>query len=215
MASLVLTSVAKNSTTVDLTALSATDWAHWVSPSTTPSQRKSGGGSLISAAVYGSGNANDYANDPRTITWSDGTPTASGTDTAGVYNDAFVVNTGWTWTFPADTTTRIARIYPTYGYGDAYVLAHISDSSTGDQTDTTTLTSPGAASQPAVIVVTYAAASASQTMTLSVYIGGNVLDFPNVAMQAASVEDAAAGIKGPLIGGHLINGGALLGRLVR
>ena len=71
--------------TVNLTTVGTVDWASWnATNSLTPTNRKSGGGSTISVTDVNT--QGSYSNDLRTITWSDGTPNGTGSETAGIYD---------------------------------------------------------------------------------------------------------------------------------
>ena len=189
MAALVLTSVTKitTSNSVDLTAVGADNWAHWGNSSVTPAQTKNGGSGTISAALYGGGSANTYSGDLRTTSWTDGTPSASGSDTKGSYNNGGV-NSGYEIQFDADTTERVATIYMGYYQCTAKITAIISDASTGNQVDSTTLTGTASTAYDGVIVVTYSAASSGQNMKLRMEAPAGIGSPPNVSLGAATVK---------------------------
>lgn len=172
--------VTVSSTTVNLTSLGGTDYAVYSAGGATPDTRKSGGGSIITATCAGA--PSPYGSDPRTISWADGTPTASGSSTNGTYYGAFGSTYGWTVTFPADTTTRTANIYCGVYQDTMKVLASLSDSSAAPGTDTTTLTDLSAHTA-GVISVTYKAASSGQTLTIQ--FGETIGTGGNTALNAA------------------------------
>jgi hypothetical protein len=198
MAQLVL-SVTKTSVPIGLTGLNTTDWAQWGNSSVTPLNRKNGGGSLISAATYTGGTPTLYINDPRTISWTDGTPNATGSNTNGDYNFPpgtganAGVGYGFEVTFPADTSIKEAQFYSGFFSCTARVTAIISDASTANQVDSTTLTIGAATSSNGVIVVTYSAASAGQTMKIRIEVltASDATGFENVTLQAATVKTLA------------------------
>jgi hypothetical protein len=190
MASLVL-NVTTSAASVNLTSLAADDWAKWEDGdfSGTPSERKSGGGSTIGAAViFGGGSFLGYNADPRTISWTDGTPTGSGSNQEIIYNGTYAVNRGFTVSFPADTTPREARIYlGAYSAAQTRITAILSDGSVGNQVDTSFSTANGAEGD-CFAVVTYEAGSAGQTMTLRVEIVLSNTGDGSMSLAAATVK---------------------------
>src|SRR5262249_43851874 len=95
-----------SSTAVDLTAEGTRDWVHWGDASP---NRKAGDSPLLSNYTVVAGPADPYSNDLRPMSWSDGPPTASSTNTT---NGIFVgIDSGFSFTAPADTTTRNLGIH--------------------------------------------------------------------------------------------------------
>jgi hypothetical protein len=67
------------------------------------------------------------------ISWTDGTPTGSATNTStGIYVPG--MNKGYTFTAPADTTKRTLNLYIGEYRGTGTLLAHLSDGSLADVT---------------------------------------------------------------------------------
>ena len=92
---------------VNLTTLGTADWVQFGVGQVVPGiVRKASGGSQISGyTIVGAGPAKPYIDDLRPASWSDGTPTASGTNNrSGVYIDA--VGNGYSITVPAGTASR-------------------------------------------------------------------------------------------------------------
>ena len=92
---------------VNLTTLGTADWVQFGVGQVVPGiVRKASGGSQISGySIVGAGPAKPYNDDLRTTSWSDGTPTASGSNNrSGVYIDA--VGNGYSITVPAGTASR-------------------------------------------------------------------------------------------------------------
>jgi Bacterial Ig-like domain (group 1) len=148
------------STASSLTAVGPTDWVHWGDASLT---RKAGVTAKISTySPVGSGAAHTYNNDPRTLSWSDGTPTATGSNDSGLYISG--TKNGFSFTVPADTTTRVLSIYVGGWNSSGTLTAHLSDGSAADFVDTTTAAS---AQYDRNYTLTYNAASAGQTITIS------------------------------------------------
>lgn len=163
----------------DLTALAATDWYALDTGATVC--RKSGGGSLITLNISGSGGTNSGANGTNTITFSDGTPTASVSASAFGWYDYGTT----TIVVPASTTTDTCYVYVDDSNNAAGVnwSAHLSDSSVGDISGTYTL---GVHTH----VFTFAAGSAGQTLTITISNGNNYNTFAAVALAQGA---AAAG----------------------
>ena len=115
-----------SSATVNLTTEGSSDWSHW-----SGYDHKSSGGSKISNyTVVGTGTVLNYTNDPRTCTWSDGTPTASGSNKNGIYITG--VGKGFQITAPADLTQRTVKVYVGGWVSGGTLTASLSDASAPD-----------------------------------------------------------------------------------
>jgi hypothetical protein len=174
---------------INLTAQGTTDWAVWGyggSANFTPVFRKRSGGSQISAiTAIGNGGYYDFGNSTFALSWTDGSPTTSvSSDTNGIYVPG--LNNGYSFTVPAGTTpqkvhvhvglyqTTAGKLTATLSDGSA---APYVDTSLGDTVDTTH-------GREAYYVITYNAASAGQTLTISwVNATGN----GNVTMQGVAL----------------------------
>src|SRR6202044_1207274 len=97
----------------NLTALGNIDWASWGdggSGSITPSNRKSGGGSLIGASLVGSIVTFDNStNTNEGLYWTDGTPSASQLATNGI--ETSNGTGGYSLTFPASATPHTVYLF--------------------------------------------------------------------------------------------------------
>lgn len=184
-----------------LTAMGTTDWAGFftvglhASPLTvTPNQRKSGGGSLISnvLATSAAGSITDNVNQSAagsfaTLSWTDGAPTGTGSDTAYIWSiSGGSFPQGFSLTVPAGTGSHTAYFYvnefhcttPTF-------TASLSDASASPYVDT----SLGGISSfnNARYKVIYNAGSNSQTLNVSwacvAGAGDAILMFQGVALQ--------------------------------
>ncbi len=150
-------SVSTSSASVNLTATGTTDWAHWYGY-----DHKAGGGSKISNyTLVGSGTVSNYTDDPRQMAWSDGTPTASGSNNNGIYIAG--QNKGFSISVPADTSTRTIKVYVGGWSSGATLTAHLSDGSAADYTNTTTKASD---SYDKVYTLVFKAGSAGQTLNI-------------------------------------------------
>jgi hypothetical protein len=162
--------------TVDLST-GVTDWIKWETVASTV--RSSTGGSLIgNYTKLGIATDNAYTNDPRTLTWTGGTPTSTGSSTNGLYSgNAAGTGAGYQIVFPADTATRTIKLYFGDFDGRGTIVATLSDASTGPLT-LVAADSPGTETDVNG-TITYSAASASQTLTIAWTLstnhgGGNV-----------------------------------------
>lgn len=181
-----------NSTaTVAIDTVGLTDWIHWVNKKTAGTIRKSGGGSLISDyTVTGTGAADhQYTNDPATMSWTGGTPTASGSDTNGVYVDGTPA-IGFTWTIPVGTTLSTIVCYFGYFNAGTHFTATLSDGSAPQYVHDEGTTDSTA--HDFNVTLNVAAASAGQTLTIafSVPLGtnGSNVNFRGIALTAASTS---------------------------
>ena len=76
-------------------------------------------------AVVGGGQVFAYNNDPRALTWTDGTPTASATNNNGIYINN--LQNGFSFTAPADTGTRTLTVHVGGWMSGGTFTAHLSD----------------------------------------------------------------------------------------
>lgn len=194
-------SISANTITTDnLTTMGTSDWigvftvGNHTSPFTiVPNQRKSTGGSQISNVVgTARGNITDNVNQSSggsalTLSWTDGTPTSSGSDTAYVWATSggnFPQN--FAFTLPAGTGTHTAYVYVNqFQCSTATFTAALSDSSSAPYTDTS-LSSVSALNFGRYKVV-YNAASNSQTLNVtwacSAGSASSILMMQGVALQ--------------------------------
>src|ERR1700748_1788631 len=110
------------------------DWIKWENVSHVI-VRKSGGGSRISDYSLISGTSeNFYNNDPVTLTWTGGTPTATGSSTNGIFMSPGTIGLGFTFTVPADGTLQTLNFYGGMFEAQGQLVATLSDSSAGPLT---------------------------------------------------------------------------------
>ncbi|MDB5492481.1 MAG: hypothetical protein JWO78_2330 [Micavibrio sp.] len=198
---------------VYISTLGLTDWAYWAGPTGTPTQRKSGGGSLIGVATkVGTGTFGTFDYGDKGIYWTDGTPTAAGNDYHGLYiGDGDSVPGGINVTFPADTNLREARLYFGYSNTTPRVTAILSDGSVANIVDTSLPATTNQRRTEGSATVIYAAASASQTLTIRVEdtTTYGLGDYPTTEIFAATVKTlsstagAATGIYMAAVGSSL------------
>jgi hypothetical protein len=170
-----------SSTTVNLATEGTSDWAHWYGY-----DHKSSGGSKISNyTIVGTGSVSNYTNDPRTCTWSSGTPTASGSNRNGIYITG--VGKGFQITAPADLTQRTLKVYVGGWKSGGTLTATLSDGSAASYSNTSF--SSASVQYDAVYTLTYKAASAGKLLTVKwVQASGT----GNVTLQGATLADNSA-----------------------
>ena len=186
---------------VNLTSTGTADWAHW------PGYvHKATGGSQITdiTAIYPPYPVTTYTTDQRTYSWTDGTPTATGSVTTGVYA------AGWAGGFqisaPADKTARTLTVY-VGGYQSAgHLRAYLSDGSAEDFV-ANTQTAGGA--YYVTYKLTYTAGQAGQLLYVNwtqgstngnVTFAGATLSGGSVTAQPAPAADRRLGIPGHVDG---------------
>ena len=165
---------------VNLTAEGTSDWVHWGDANL---DRKAGVTAQVSTyTVVGSGTPSPYSNDPRPMSWTDGTPVAGDTNSNGLYING--VGNGFSITAPADTATRTLIVH-VGGWNSAGTLtAHLWDGSAADFTDTTTLAS---GQYDRNYTLTYSAGSAGLLTVTWTMISGS----GNVTLNGAALSGPA------------------------
>jgi hypothetical protein len=171
MGTLSLVSFTLSTVTVNLDTINSggppDDWSQFDS-SFTATNKRSGGGATLTATITGGGGPNTVG-DGRTVSWSNGTPTASGSSTTAVYNSSFASGAGVIYTFPASTSVRTAwLVVGPYNTSTCRVQASLSDGSATAINDTTTMVGPGGTTNPGVLIFSYSANSAGQTLTITI-----------------------------------------------
>jgi hypothetical protein len=148
-------------TAVNLTAEGSVDWVHWGDGSL---NRKAGVVQRLSTyTAVGSGTVLTYNNDLRSMSWTDGSPSASSTNNRnGIYIRN--VGQGFSLTSAADTSTRTIVVHAGGWSSGGTLTAHPSDGSAADFTDITPMTN---GQYDRNYTLTYRAASAGQTLTIT------------------------------------------------
>ena len=176
-------SVTPSAGTQNLTLSGSTDWAHWGLNTPNSSDHESGVTQQISNfTVVGNGSALQYSNNPVGFTWTNGTPTASASNTTtGVY--IVGQNNGFQISAPADTTARKLTVYVGVWIAQGKMVAHLSDGSAADFVDTS-LNNPDGTTTGAYSF-TYQAASSGQSLIITF----TQFSVPgNITLQAATLQ---------------------------
>lgn len=159
---------------VNLTLVGVTDWIHWGKiPGSAPStnavrtDRKASGASQISDyAPVGSGSIFSYDDDPRPLSWSDGSPDfKSSGNNEGVA--VFGAGNGFSISVPADTTSRTLTVLVGGWRAHGQLVAHLSDGSAPDFTSTTKGPFNEKGQFDHTFSLTYQAASPGQKLTVT------------------------------------------------
>jgi hypothetical protein len=156
----------------NLTTLGTIDWAHFgTNGSATGFDHKNGGGSQISNVTkVGTGTFGGYNDPNRSVSWTNGTPSAKGTANQGFLWANNGIGAGYSFTVPADTTTKTLYIYLGGFSSGAKLTAHLSDNSAADYV--TTFSSSGKYND--VVKITFKAASAGKQLVLTYVKNQNI-----------------------------------------
>ena len=180
---LIGTGAAGGTSTIDLTAEGADDWAHWGLNGTGIDHKSVSGSAVNHITESDVGAPLQYADNANGYTWSDGTPTVNAMATTKAI---YVMGTGnsFTITAPADTTTRTLKLYVGGWMSAGALTAHLSDNSTADYTDSSF--SNMSASYCSVYTITYQALSTGQTLAVKWQMASGPPG-GNVTLQAATL----------------------------
>ncbi len=161
------------------------DWLHFGLTTASSINRKSGVPARLTYAKLNT-DAFRFGNSPTlrpTHSWTDGSPTAASAGySGGIYFPT--TNSGYTITAPADTQTRTVKLHLGGWNSSGQVAVSLSDSSAPP----VTLNLSGASVYHNMVTITYNAASANQTLTVTHSMtnsGGNI------ALQSATLAGAA------------------------
>lgn len=115
----------------DLTTEGSIDWTHWGLSVATDVNQKATGGNTINMTSSSAPSRGTFG---ATFSWSDGSPTASATNTTGcVYLTA--VGDNFVITLPSKTTVRTLMLYVHYYNATGQLTLHLGDGSAPDVTD--------------------------------------------------------------------------------
>ena len=166
---------------VNLTTEGKSDWAKW-----SGYIRKATGGSKISNATVIGGASTNYTNNLLKYSWTDGTPTATGTNNAnGVYITG--VGKGFSITAPADAGIKILHLYVGGWLSTSTLTATLSDSSRPFIIDNPTIvTTPSVGQYDVSYRIVYRANGNATLKVNWIQSGGT----GNVTLQAAALSDS-------------------------
>lgn len=198
------------SMTYNFTGLGTVDWAAWGlgGGNAYPhfDHKASGNGQISDVGIVGSGAAwGDWSGyNTGKLSWLDGAPDTTATNEDGFYWSNGGVGTGFSFTAPADTNVRTLTVYAGACDASLKLVAHLSDNSASDFTDSSLVNQCSGGSSQAVYTLVYSAASAGQTLTISlikaagsnggsVNLMGATLANGAIAVTAAPTITATAG----------------------
>ncbi len=183
--------------TVNLTNEGVVDWAHWGNGGPTIFDHKNNVTQQISNyTIVGTSQIFSFADNPTGFTWTDGTPTASATNVhTGVF--AIGVGTGFQFTVPADTNPKTLRINLGLWRARGRLEASLSDSSAPAYSDNFLVNELGTSN--GVYVISFAAASAGQTLTVKYTAEAQFHSSGNVTLASASLVNGGDQDQYPII----------------
>ncbi len=171
----------------NLSALGKADWVHWGLNGAASVDRLAGMAPEIGTlSTLGGAQPLPYANNPFGFSWTNGSPDAVVAQTAtGLYVSG--QNAGFQFTVPADTKLRTLTVFAGVYQSQAKLSAVLSDGSAPLLVDTSVINASGQLS--AVYTLTYNAASANQTLLVTVVpVGPGTGPASNVTLQAAALS---------------------------
>ena len=183
--------------TVNLTTEGVVDWAHWGNGGPTVFDHKNNVTQQITNyTVVGTSQIFSLADNPTGFTWTDGTPGASATNVhTGVF--AIGVGNGFQFTVPADTNPKTVRINLGLWRARGRLEASLSDSSAPAYSDNFLVNELGTSN--GVYVISFAAASAGQTLTIKYTAEAQFHSSGNVTLESASLVNGGDQDQYPII----------------
>ena len=174
---------------VDLTAISNADWAHWGYSSASDFDDKAGGAGQISNFQQVGVNApTQYGDGLIAYQWSDGNKGGGRHDKTmppGTTTGIYVLTGGLKITAPADTNVRRLRVFVGQLNAEGQLDASLSDNSAPAVSDHS-YTSTNGNPINVTYILTYAASSPGQLITVSWTVVNNSLG--NITLQSASLQ---------------------------
>ncbi len=183
-------SVAAATGSVNLTTEGTSDWSHYGQNNAASFDHKALGGYQISPATISAVYADRFTDNAVSFNWSDGAPTASN---GGTVNGVFAVNGTFTISVYADASPRTLKVYVGGYQSSGAFTASLSDDASGAATYVDNSASSAGLGNTdgnhyyAVYTLTYQAASAGQTLTIS---WGQTSQTGNVTLVAATLSGA-------------------------
>ncbi|HVR85147.1 MAG TPA: hypothetical protein VMU54_12600 [Planctomycetota bacterium] len=154
----------------DLSKVGTLDWVYWGRGGAYVNldHKSGGGGQISSATLMGAGvTSGAFATDLRSVSWTDGSPTRTGTNEHGYIWTNGSLNSGFTFTCPAGTARRTLLVYCGASTATATLTASLSDNSAPPYVSS--YDGPGAF----LYTISFKANSAKQTLKISLLKTGN------------------------------------------
>lgn len=150
----------------NLTALGTIDWRQWGDMGGT-NDKATGGGQISDLTQVGGGKYGRWSPGEPSVSWADSASNISDDGDSSFLWANNAQNVGWTFTVPADTTSRTLNVLWGGADGASVSLsAHLSDGSAADYTDAFTI--PGSdGSKFQLETITYNSAKPGQTLTIT------------------------------------------------
>jgi pullulanase len=159
----------KSTTTINLTTQGTSDWAHWGQSSATDFDQLSGNSQISNITVVGSGSPAQFTDSIQEMSWTNGSPTASATNSQnGIWIAG--INNGFSFTAPASTTAQTLTVYVGGWESGGTLTAALSDGSASTYTNNSmsgSATGSDGEHYYATFTFTYNAASSGQTLKIS------------------------------------------------
>jgi hypothetical protein len=170
---------------VHLTNVGTTDWAHWGLVAVDSfSDKATGGGEISDRTVIGSSSPSQYANDQVGYSWNDGTPQPKIADsTTGILVAG--LGNGFSFSVAANTQLERLQVYVGGFNSGGSIVAHLSDSSAADYTDSTH--SGGKNGYDVAYTLSFNAATAGQSLTVT-WTMAKDMGKGSVALESAALE---------------------------
>ena len=149
----------------NLTALGTLDWAHWGRGGNASNfdHDASGGSQISNVTKLGPGSYGGWTYSPRDVSWTNGSPTASNAGDDGYIWANNAIGAGFSFTVSAGTTSHTLFVYLGGATSGGTLTAALSDNSANPYTATIS----GTSNYQDVVAITYNAASAGQTLTIT------------------------------------------------
>jgi hypothetical protein len=191
-------SIPRNSV-INLSEVGSVDWVHWGLHTATSLNRKSGVTPRIGnfSVVMDSANSNafavayQFADNYNGYSWIDGTPEARVTNTTtGVWCYGIpIIDTGFEFFVPADTTPRTLKVYVGAFAARGQFEATLSDGSAPGYVDNSLANMTGTGNGPSgTYTLNYSAASSGQTLRIRWTVQLGFRASANVTLQAAAMS---------------------------
>ena len=174
----------KGCVVIQFDTLGTSDWAHWGRGGNYGlfDHSATGNSQISNVTRLGAGSVGGYTDSSRSVNWTNGTPTKTNTGDRGYIWANNALGAGFSFTVPADTTTRTLYVYAGGYSSGGQLTAHLSGGSAADYV----VSSSGSAIYTNLYTITYAAPSAGQTLTIS------YVKTQNIAGSGGSIDLIAA-----------------------